>query len=59
MRVRTRPWPLGFLVAAVLTATPASATERVVTDCGDTVPGGDPGQLRRLINDATTPARVT
>lgn len=32
----------GFATAAVLT----------VTDCGDTTPGGAPGQLRRLITDA-------
>jgi hypothetical protein len=34
---------------------PGSATGAVltVTDCGDTTPGGAPGQLRRLIADAT------
>jgi hypothetical protein len=32
----------GSLLAAILT----------VTDCGDTVPGGEPGQLRRLVDEA-------
>jgi hypothetical protein len=30
----------------------ATAAVLTVTDCGDTTPGGAPGQLRRLINDA-------
>jgi len=30
----------------------ATAAVRTVTDCGDTTPGGAPGQLRRLITDA-------
>jgi hypothetical protein len=38
-------------MAGVL-ATPAAAVTLTVTDCGDTTPGGAPGQLRRLINDA-------
>jgi hypothetical protein len=44
---------LRWVVAAVLMAPAASrAGTLTVTDCGDTTPGGTPGQLRRLINDA-------
>lgn len=39
----------GFVGVA---AGPATAAVLSVTDCGDTTPGGAPGQLRRLINDA-------
>jgi hypothetical protein len=40
------------LLAAPLFLGPATAAVLTVTDCGDTTPGGGPGQLRRLIADA-------
>jgi hypothetical protein len=39
-------------VLLVSTVMAAEAAVLTVTDCGDTAPGGAPGQLRRLINDA-------
>ena len=50
--------PSALIPRAVLTVllvcAPESARAAIltVTDCGDTTPGGAPGQLRRLINDA-------
>jgi hypothetical protein len=43
---------IGFLAALAIPAIPAAAGSIPVTDCGDTVPGGTAGQLRRAINDA-------
>jgi hypothetical protein len=45
---------LVLLLLALASVGPRSATAAVltVTDCGDTTPGGAPGQLRRLITDA-------
>lgn len=41
------------IACALWMTAPAAATDRIVTNCGDTTPGGGaPGQLRRLINDA-------
>jgi hypothetical protein len=44
------------MLLALASVDPGSAMAAVltVTDCGDTVPGGAPGQLRRLINDAAS-----
>jgi hypothetical protein len=49
--------PLAVLAGVLLSVPwggrePAMAAVLVVTDCGDTTPGGAPGQLRRLITDA-------
>jgi hypothetical protein len=41
-----------LLAATAVGPSPAAAADLTVTDCGDTTPGGAPGQLRKLINDA-------
>ena len=42
-----------LVLASVVAMPPAGTTATLtVTDCGDTTPGGAPGQLRRLITDA-------
>jgi hypothetical protein len=48
------PWLLVAGVVVGLTGSPARATERLVTDPGDTLPFGAPGQLRRAIEDAAS-----
>jgi hypothetical protein len=48
---------LGLVVLIALLTLPVSmvrAATLAVTDCGDTTPGGGPGQLRKLINDAVS-----
>ncbi len=57
MKIRARM--LAVAVAMLLTLTlpgtpPASAATLTVTDCGDTTPGGGPGQLRTLITAAAS-----
>jgi hypothetical protein len=51
---RTRFVMLALLLLplAFIGPRPATAAVLTVTDCGDTTPGGAPGQLRRLISDA-------
>jgi hypothetical protein len=60
--IRPPAWPgaalvlgLAGFVASELSMPPgAGADVLTVTDCGDTTPGGAPGQLRRLITDAAS-----
>jgi hypothetical protein len=48
------PRPALLTLLALAVASPALAGNVLtVTDCGDTLPGGAPGQLRRLITDAS------
>jgi hypothetical protein len=47
------PFTLALPVLLVLHAAPAVVADTLtVTDCGDSVPGGGPGQLRYLMNNA-------
>src|SRR5439155_19143975 len=54
--VAGRKFVLAAVMLAFATLWPWSAMAAilVVTDCGDTTPGGGPGQLRRLMNDAAS-----
>ena len=51
MRSRARAILVGLLLG-LASSDPGAAAVLTVTDCGDTTPGGAPGQLRRLVNDA-------
>jgi hypothetical protein len=55
----TRFFALALVFTLAMAAPrPAAAAILTVTDCGDTTPGGVPGQLRRAINDAQSTGDV-